>query len=394
MGFLLAFCFFTKTSTMRSLLLLFGCALTLLACEQTQPISLPTSPEVIYFDEPAGPWEAAFPLGNGRIGAMVFGRKGKERIALNEETFWSGKPKDGNNPGAKAALPKARKALLAGKYEEAIPHILEMQGPYSQSYLPLGDLWLDFQGDTSATYYERTLDIATGLTRTKYMQDGTTYERELFVSHPDQVMLMRLTAKGEGSLDFDASLTSKVRGMAKLPEKGLLYWEGRAPGHADPSYLGDRENAIRYDLPGMKAGMWLKVLVGQEHLVEDAGLSFPALSIRKAKEVVLVFSAKTSFKEFLAGDLEADVPASGLEKLGLKSYASLKEAHVNDYQALYQRVNFDLGFNEQVSIPIDERLIAYDQGGLDSGLESLMFQFGRYLMISASRPGGDRKSVV
>ena len=165
------------------------------------PLALAAAPEtVLRYQAPAEKWVEALPVGNGRLGAMVFGGWQVERLALNEATLWSGGPRDWNNAAAKAILPKVREAIFAGRYREAEALCKKMQGPYNQSYLPLGQLQLDFGGEGVATNYERTLDLDRAVVTTRYVRDGVTYSREVFCSAPDQVIVMRLTASVPGRL--------------------------------------------------------------------------------------------------------------------------------------------------------------------------------------------------
>ncbi|OYU99397.1 MAG: alpha-L-fucosidase, partial [Verrucomicrobiales bacterium VVV1] len=157
--------------------------------------------------QPAEKWVEALPIGNGRLGAMVFGAVGKERIALNDNTLWSGGPKDWNNPGAKDVLPLVRAAVRAGNYAEAEKLCKQMQGPYTQNYLPLGDLKLEFTGVAAPTDYKRTLDLNRALATVTFREGGAVFRREIFSSHPDQVIVLRLTCDQPGRISFRAGLS-------------------------------------------------------------------------------------------------------------------------------------------------------------------------------------------
>ena len=165
----------------------------------------------IQFHSPAVYWTEALPVGNGKLGAMVFGGVENERIALNEDTLWSGYPKDWNNPRAKEVLPKVRELVAQEKYEEADRLCKEMMGPYTQSYLPFGDLLLMMDHGNVNHQYNRKLDLSTGIVTVAYTVGGVQYTREIFASYPDQAIVVRLTSSKEGLLSFRAKLDSPIR---------------------------------------------------------------------------------------------------------------------------------------------------------------------------------------
>ena len=165
----------------------------------------------LQYNKPASTWTEALPIGNGRLGAMIFGGVEKERIGLNEDTLWSGYPKDWNNPGAKEALPRVRKLLEEGRYAEADIETKQMMGPYTQSFLPFGDLHLSFEHGNKYDSYRRALDLESGLSSVEYRIGDITYKRELLASHPDQLIVLRLEASERGAINVHARLDSPLR---------------------------------------------------------------------------------------------------------------------------------------------------------------------------------------
>ena len=192
----------------------------------------PEEPLSLWYRRPAGGWLEALPLGNGQMGAMVFGSVLSERIQLNNDTLWSGGPKDCDNPAARRVLPEIRRLIAEGKYPEAHELGKKMMGPYTQTYLPMADLRLEF-GRAGATApvqihdYRRTLDLDHGVARVSYGLDGAVYHRELFISHPDQVLVVRLTSSRPGSLTFTARLSSSLH-FRTLAKENVLILRGKA----------------------------------------------------------------------------------------------------------------------------------------------------------------------
>ncbi len=352
----------------------------------------------IRFDAPAAQFTESCPLGNGRLGAMMFGGVAEERIVLNETGMWSGSPQDADRPDAFKALPEIRRLLLAGKNAEAEALVnanftcagagsgkgAGANVPYG-CYQVLGNLRLKFTGvaaDAPVKNYRRELDLATAIARVTYELDGVHYTREAFVSAPDQVIVVRLTADEKPALSFDVTLdrpenfqTTAVGGDSLLMTGQLPDGKGGATG-------------VRY-----AARLHAKLPEGGE--VSSTG---NGLQIRNAREVVLLISAVTDMKSFAgrrsddpvaatAADLER---AEGWSRAKPWSMAELRAAHVADYAKYFDRVSLDLGPGgaavEGKATP--ERLTAFAAGANDPAFVALYFNFGRYLLISSSRPGG------
>ena len=261
----------------------------------------PEQPLCLWYQSPARQWLEALPVGNGRIGGMVYGDVLNERIALNEDTLWSGGPKDCDNPKALEALPRIRQLILAGEYARAHELGKQMMGPYTQSYLPMGELLLLFdapaQGKVLSIHdYLRTLDLDRGVATVRYAIDDVVYTREVFVSHPDQVLAVRLTASQPRRLSFTAMLGSKLHHKTNAKD-GVLILRGKAPSHVDPNYY-QRPNPVIYANDdrgeGMKFECHLRAMADQGEVRVTDG----SLRVTRATSVTLLLSAATSFNGF------------------------------------------------------------------------------------------------
>lgn len=343
----------------------------------------------IQFDSPASFWTEALPIGNGNLGAMVFGKVEKERIALNEDTLWSGYPKDWNNPRVKEVLPKVRELIAQEKYEEADQLSRDMMGPYTQSYLPFGDLniFMD-HGQVVAPHYHRELDLSTGIVTVTYTIGGVQYTRELFVTYPDRAIVVRLTASKEGFLSFRAKLDSLLRHVSSVGAEHYTI-SGTAPEHVSPSYY-DEENPVRYGHPDMSQGMTFH---GRLAAVNEGGslkVDADGLHVMGATCATLYFSASTSFDPSTgASCLERDPSLRTIETIKAickRGYKEIVNRHLEDYTKLFNRVSLHLGESiAPADMSTDQRIKEY--GSRDLGLVELLFQYGRYLMIASSRPG-------
>ena len=356
-------------------------------------------PSLLHYDRPASAWVEALPLGNGRLGAMVFGGTARERIALNESTLWSGGPVEGNNPAARELLPLVREAVFAGRHAEAVALCKKMQGPYNQSYLPLGDLLLDFTSPNAAAAtpaeYVRTLDLSTASARVTHLAaDGVRITREIIASAPDQVIVVHLSADHPGALSFTATFASPLRHRIAHHDPATIALLGRAPSHVEPSYRGERPDAVRYDEGPDATGMRFASHLHAETADGTVTIEDHRLVVHGATGVVLRLSASTSFIDFRRcpareGRDEIAASLATLEAARARSCAELRARHVADHQALFSRVHLDLGaVPEAESLTTDARLARAAQGADDPGLSRLLFDYGRYLLIASSRPGG------
>jgi alpha-L-fucosidase 2 len=352
-----------------------------------------SDPDFIWYNKPANVFEDALPLGNGRIGAMVYGGVDKERISLNEATLWAGYPVDPNmNPAAKNYLPLIRAALFAGDYKKADSLTRFIQGKFSSSYAPLGNLYIDF-GIKDASNYKRRLDLNTGIHQVSFDADGTQYIRETFVSHPDQVIMMKLKSSGKNkmnvSLSFNSLLNHKVEAElgAFLLFKNRIQMKGIAPSVAEPNYRGNIKDAVQYDSTKSMRFVADAGIFKTDGKIKSVG---DKLIVDDATEIILFVSLATSFNGFdknpaLQGKDELGISYQHLKNLTGKKYEDVKVKHVQDFSPYYNRVQLNLENRERRAIATDERLRQFAKGALDNDLASLYFQFGRYLMISASR---------
>lgn len=348
----------------------------------------------MWYKQPARNWNEALPVGNGRLGAMVFGRIEQELIQLNEETLWSGGPANNNaNPNAINYLPQVRKALENEDYKLAEELTKKIQGLFTESYEPLGDVVISQDLKGTPVKYRRELDISNALASTSFTIDGVEYSREIFISAPDQVIVMRLQASKKGTLNFTASTTSPLVYKNTPVGTDELAMKGQAPAHTDPSYMQTMEIPVTYNDPSRCKGMRFELRMKVQQSDGEVSTDGAGIHIRNASDVTLLFSAATSFNGFdkcpdKEGKNETQLVESYLKPALTKSYDVLKASHIADYHRLFNRTTLVINGNPVPDKPMDERLRDYSDGGKDPALESLYFQFGRYLLISSSRPGG------
>ncbi len=342
----------------------------------------------IQFDKPASYWTEALPVGNGNLGAMIFGGVEQERIQLNEDTLWSGAAKDGNHPQAKETLQAIRDSIAREDYATADQLGKQMMGPYTQSYLPCADLLLTMEHGNRFGGYSRSLELAEGIARVAYTVGGTEYKREIFASHPDQVVVIRLECSEPGMLSFRAKLTSVLRSASGV-SGGQHTIAGIAPEQVWPSYC-NVSNPIQYGDPRTSSALQFH---GRLAAVLEGGVmsaTHDGIQVEGATSAVLYFSAATSFDPALgaASDIRRpEVMTAATLKLALdKEYADVRQAHIEDHGELYHRVTLRLGESKApADMATDQRIARY--GADDPGLVELLFHYGRYLMIASSRPG-------
>ncbi|MEY3921867.1 MAG: hypothetical protein RL634_1628 [Bacteroidota bacterium] len=345
--------------------------------------------KTIWFDKPAAFFEEAFPLGNGRIGAMFYGNPNIEKISLNEITLWGGYPKNPDmNPQAAKFIPQIRQALFNEEYKKADSLIRSVQGYFSDSYAPFGNLFMRFDID-HVSKYRRELDIENGVAKVQFEADQTKYSREVFVSHPDQLLFIRLTASGKNKLNFSVNMNSQLKSHT-APSKNMIALYGNAPSHAEPNYRGKMANALEYDTTKSMRFCGLMKIISN-----DGNSSFDdsSLVVKNASNVLLAVSLATSFNGALNnpashGKDEKKIAVDYLNKLQTKEYSSILKKHSEDFSKYMKRVELNLGSSSNTLLPIDQRLKHFANGASDNGLISLYFQFGRYLMVSGSRTNG------
>ena len=357
--------------------------------------SAPHEPLSLWYRHPAQKWVEALPIGNGRQGAMVFGGVLREHLQLNEATLWSGEPRDGNNPGAKDVLPKIRAALFAGHYAEADKLCRQMQGPYTESYMPLGDLYLDFEGIANAPSpvfnYMRTLDLHRAVVTTRYTQNGILFTRDVFADNPDQVTVIRLTANMPGQIEFRARLDSPLHHQTVTDGTNALIMQGRAPVHAEPNYVRS-DNPLVIDESANPKGTRFEARLQIETQGGITVADKDTLRVIGANSVTLRLASATSFNGYdhspsQNGKNPSERNTQVLQAVSAHSYDKMLTAHIADYQKLFGRVELDLGAAKTSDMPTYERVKQFHDSN-DPQLAALLFQYGRYLMISGSRPGG------
>ncbi|MDR3252885.1 MAG: glycoside hydrolase family 95 protein [Tannerella sp.] len=404
---------------MKKMILAIACVALFDGCEKATTLDNPALK--MWYDQPAGEWVEALPVGNGRLGAMVFGQPGKELIQLNEETLWTGQPVNLNpNPESPKYLPQVRQALEKEDYTKATELLQKMQGLYTESFAPLGDLIIEHEGgiEGEAGDYYRDLDLNRAIATTRYKVGETTFTREVFASAPDQVIAVRLEASGKGALDFGVTLESQLHNTLSTSDDLTLVMNGQAPAHADPSYFNQNAEPVIYrDSAGQRFQILVKVIT------DDGEVSATPTSLRiaGATKALILLSAGTSFNgfdkdPFLEGRDEKLIARSYLEQAAKLDYKTLKDRHIADYRTYFDRVKFELNDRGElhtpastpastpssstssstsastsvpaIDLPLSKRLDDYLAGGDDKALETLYFQYCRYLLISCSRPGG------
>ena len=345
-------------------------------------------PLTLWYRQPARRWVEASVIGNGRLGGMVWGGVTRERIDLNEDTLWSGEPYDNLNTNGLAALPQIRALLLAGKNSEAQALVEQkMNGQYNQCYQPLGDLQVDFPLAGEVNNYRRELDLETAIARTTFEHDGATFTREVFASHPGQAIVVRLSCDKPGRVSFTAALRSQLRTSTRA-EANVLRLIGRAPAHADPHYKG--REVIYDDAPDGK-GMRFEARLEAKKQGGSIVVSDRNIIARDCDSVTLLLVAATSYNgPHKSPSQEGKDPAAlcqaCLGRLANETFPALRDRHVADHQRLFKRVALDLGRTEADLLPTDLRVRQYDPAA-DPAFAALYFQFGRYLLITGSRPG-------
>jgi len=326
----------------------------------------------LWYNEPSKEWTDALPLGNGRLGAMVFGIPAQEHLQLNEETIWAGSPYRNHKPGALNALPEIRNLVFEGKSEEAqdIYGKEFIARPKGMPYQTMGDLYLNFPGHEQYSNYRRSLSLDSAISTTTYQVNNITFNRETFTSFTDNVIIMRITASKPGSVTFVASYTSPQE-LTKRKDGNKLVVSGMSTDHEGIEGKVKFENQTLIKSDGGKV------------IVSDS-----SISVEEANAATIYISIATNFKRYddINGD-QSQLASDYLNKALKKNYAEARDSHIAFYQNYYKRVELDLGTSEAVKNPTDTRIREFKTGD-DPQLVTTAFQFGRYLLISSSQPGG------
>ena len=325
----------------------------------------------LWYEHPADNWNEALPLGNSRMGAMVYGKTEKEEIQINECTFWGGSPYCNDNPKALKALQEVRALVFSGKVAEAQKMIDEnfVASSHGMPFQTVGSVWLDFPGHDEPADYYRDLDISNGIATVTYRIGDTTFTRELFASVPDKVIIVHLVSDVPGSLTFDVSLSSPTLAASGI-KGGNIYMKSRGIDHEGVPGRLFAETLVKVGNVGGK-------------VIRRAG----RLSVRGADEATLYISTATNFVNYLDVGGDGYKKASeALKNAARKDYAAARAAHVAKYKELFDRVKIDLGGKSYDEEPTDVRIGKFPERE-DNGLAELLFQYGRYLLISSSLPG-------
>ncbi|MDD4992398.1 MAG: glycoside hydrolase N-terminal domain-containing protein [Paludibacter sp.] len=343
----------------------------------------------LWFNQPAQYFEESLVLGNGKMGASIFGGIGSDKIYLNDATLWTGEPVDPNmNPEAYKNIPGIREALKKNDYALAQQLNKKVQGSFSQSYAPLGTMFINFPGQDKAENYYRELDLSNAVSKVSYEIQGVKYTREYFMSYPDKVMIVKLTCSKKGQLNFQLHFNSQLKYKTVVGSKTLIA-NGYAPVRCEPSYRKSSD-AVSFD---EKRGTRFTTIYKIRNSGGSVVQTDSTLAVKDATEAIVYVSIATSFNGFdknpaTAGLDNQAIAAANMKKAFAKSFEKLKSVHVNDYQHYFNRVNLNLGKTTAPDLPTNERLKRYALGKEDKNLEVLYFNFGRYLLISSSRTPG------
>ncbi|HZX74628.1 MAG TPA: glycoside hydrolase family 95 protein, partial [Cyclobacteriaceae bacterium] len=335
----------------------------------------------LWYDKPSGTvWENALPIGNGRLGAMIYGNVEKETIQLNESTIWTGSPNRNDNPDALAALPEIRKLIFEGKQKEAeqlANKVIITKKSHGQMFEPAGNLDLIFKGHEKFTNYYRELDLERAVAKTSYTVDDVTYTREVFASLPDQVVTMRITASKPRSVSFTAAYST--------PQPKVLIQTTAAKELTLTGTTIDHEG-----VPGM---IRYKDITRIKPEGGTLTASDTSLVVQNADAVTIYISIATNFNNYkdISGN-ENERAAAYLNAAFSKSYSKMQRAHVKAYKSYFDRVKLDLGVTDAAKLPTDQRLKNFNSTN-DPHFASLYFQYGRYLLISSSQPGGQAANL-
>lgn len=338
-------------------------------------LSITVGAQKLWYGRPASAWLEALPVGNGHVGGMVYGNPDCERIDLNEGTFWSGGPHDNNSQDALTHLAEVRKLIFDGQEKEAHKLIDKyfLKGPHGMRFLPLGSLKMDF-GKGEATDYYRDLDLATATTTVTYRRNGVTYRRTVFASQADNVIVVRLEADRKGALSFgvtfDSQLEHSLLGVTTDGNTATMRAKVNGADHEGIVSLLAAECAVKVTADGTVAA------------------TAQGISVADAKTATVMLTAATNYVNY--HDVSGNASARNtkvMDAVGRKSYKQLLREHTAKYKEQYDRVSLTLPTSANSSLETDKRLAAFKDGS-DMDMIALMFQYGRYLLISSSQPGG------
>ncbi|WP_053978573.1 glycoside hydrolase family 95 protein [Mangrovimonas xylaniphaga] len=369
----------TKLNTIIKLLSVSFLAITFSNCSPDKPSEI-TTPEKhlkLWYDKPAKLWEEALPIGNGRIGAMVFGKTNQEVIQFNEETVWAGGP--GNNilPEIKEHLPKVRQLIFEGKYEKAqnlansyLPRRATSNNNYGMCYQPVGNLQITLPDSTNITDYYRDLDISNAVSTVKYTANGINYQRKVIASLEDDIIAVEISSNTPSSISCILSVNSPHENQNLEVNSNALWLRG-----------------ISSDYENKKGSVKFTSIIKPKLFGGKLTSTDSSLVISNADKLIIYLSVATNFKSYNDLTEDADLKASKLlEEAHKKEFVELQKAHTTAYKNYFDRVEIDLGTTDSINNPTDVRLEQFNTSN-DPQLVALYYQFGRYLLISSSQPG-------
>ena len=352
----------------------------------TDEAAAPAQPLKLWYEQPATQWTEALPIGNGRLGAMVFGGIELERLQLNEDTLWTGGPHSYDNPEAFGHLATVRTLLEQEEYGKAEAAAQEMLGrpKYQAAYQPLGNLFVKFPHGDSSRDYRRELDLANAVSTVSYRVGEARFTRTVFASHPDDAIVMHLECDKPGQITFDLSIESPHCFETRTGAGDTLVMTGQVAPRSESKLSGARSLIGPWDGPGLKFAAQVNVNAEGGSVIPGDGM----ISVHNADAVTICYSAATSYvnHQDTSGDPLAAV-GKYLSDVEGKSYDQLYQRHVDDYSPLFSRVAIDLDAGAAASLRTDELKLETADEVAQRHLTELVFQYGRYLMIAGSRPG-------
>lgn len=343
----------------------------------------------LWYEKPAEKWTEALPLGNGRIGAMVHGGVKEEKICLNEDTLWSGYPHDKNEPERYVYYRQAKELVRQRRYQEAQQLLEEnFTGGFTESYMPMGDMLLKMSHGEGGGY-KRELNLRTSIHKVSYEADGCCYTRTTFLSYPAQVFVMKLQSEKRGGLFFELTFESQLRYTAASRD-GKLEIRGLCPSHADPHYLGTEDPVVYSDRKEETGIRYFSLIQVEADGAVESGNG--EIRVSGATEAIVYLGVRSNFAGFdvspeFAGKPYEEPCRQDVETAVKKGFETLLEEHERDFSSCFDRVSLNLGEDRNAGIPTYDRLRNFRDTGEDHCLPVYLFQFGRYLTISASRPG-------
>lgn len=334
----------------------------------------------LWYDKPADLWVEALPLGNGRLGAMFFGNPVHDEIQLNEETVWGGSPYNNTNPSAKDALGEIRQLIFDKKYKEAqdlCGKAICSPKANGMPYQTVGSIRLDFEGQEGFQDYYRELDIRKALATVTYSIDNVKYKREVFTSFTDQLVIVRLTSSQKGKISFTAKYTTPYGNADRSIYKKMLRMDAKASDHEGI------EGKVKFTTLAL-----IKNTGGSQTQTSDS-----TITVKNADQVLICISVGTNFNNYKDVSGNALLRAEQyMANAGKRSFDKSLDSHVKFYAEFFDRVSLDLGTNEQMNKPTDQRVREF-ASNFDPHLSALYFQFGRYLLICCSQPGGQAANL-